>query len=78
MPTPVKSTPTTSEKSDEMSRNDVSVKLDAAVAKEAKLVATYRGVPVAQYISEVLAPIVRRDLQAEVAKMAKESKGGGK
>jgi hypothetical protein len=77
MPAAMKTRPKTDQNSD-MPRNDVSVKLDAAVAREAKLVATYRGVALAEYISEVLKPIVRADLQAEVAKMAKESKGGGK
>jgi hypothetical protein len=46
-------------------RNDVSVKLDARVARDAKLVATYRGISVAEYISEVLRPIVAKDLTAE-------------
>jgi hypothetical protein len=49
-----------------MARNDVSVKLDAQVAKEARLVATNRGVTMAEYISEILRPIVRVHLEAEV------------
>jgi hypothetical protein len=61
-------------KTEEMQRNDVSVKLDAQVAREAKLVATYKGISVAQYISDVLGPIVRKDLEAEAGSMLK--KGG--
>jgi hypothetical protein len=49
-----------------MARNDVSVKLDAQVAKEAKLVATNRGITLAEYISEILRPIVRSHLEAEI------------
>jgi hypothetical protein len=69
-------------KTEEMQRNDVSVKLDAQVAREAKLVATYKGISVAQYISDVLRPIVHRDLEAEAGGMLKKGtdkpKGGAK
>jgi hypothetical protein len=52
-----------------MARNDVAVKLDAQVAKEAKMVAAARGITLAEYISEILRPIVHRDLQAEMKQM---------
>jgi hypothetical protein len=33
-------------------RRDVAVKVDAEVAHEARIVAAYRGIPLAQYVSE--------------------------
>jgi hypothetical protein len=57
-----------------VARNDVSVKLDAQVAKEAKLVATNRGITLAQYISEILAPIVHQHLLEEVGGLFKSPK----
>lgn len=52
-----------------MARNDVQVKLDATVATEAKMVAAARGITLAEYISELLRPIVRKDLEAETGRM---------
>lgn len=52
-----------------MARNDVAVKLDAQVAREAKMVAAARDMTLAEYISEILRPIVHRDLEAETSKM---------
>ncbi len=52
-----------------MARNDVAVKLDAKVATEAKMVAAARGITLAEYISEILRPIVHRDLQAETQRV---------
>jgi hypothetical protein len=67
----------------EMARLDVAVKLDAKVAKEAKMVAAARGVTLAEYISEILRPIVRGHLEQETSKMLggekpKQPKGGAK
>jgi hypothetical protein len=53
----------------DMARIDVAVKLDARVAKEAKMVAAARGVTLAEYISEILRPIVRGHLEDETSKM---------
>jgi len=50
-----------------MARNDVTVKVDAQVAKEAKMVAAARNITVAEYISEILRPIVHADLRAETS-----------
>ena len=54
-------------------RNDTAVKVDAEVISEAKMVAASRGVTLAEYISEILRPIVHRDLEAE---MTRRLKGG--
>jgi hypothetical protein len=56
-----------------MARNDVAVKLDKHVAKEAKLVATARGITLAEYLSELIRPLVHRDFEAEMKTML----GGG-
>lgn len=46
-------------------RNDLSVKIDAEVIRKARIVVAYRDLNLAEYLSEVLAPIVDRDLAAE-------------
>ena len=62
----------------EMARVDVAVKLDARVAKEAKMVAAARGVTLAEYISEILRPIVHGHLEEETSKMLGAPKKGKK
>ena len=59
-------------------RNDVTVKLDADAVRLAKIVAAYREVSVAEYLSDVLLPIVQRDLEQEQAKATAKRKPGGK
>lgn len=44
-------------------RNDVAVKIDADIVRKAKIVAAYKEVSLAQYLSEVLGPTVDRDLK---------------
>lgn len=60
-------------------RSDVTVKLDADVVRIAKIVAAYREVSVAAYLSDVLLPIVQRDLEKEqrraTAKLSRGSSG---
>ena len=58
----------------EVKRNDVQVKVDATVAAQAKMVAASRGVHLAEYVSELIRPLVLRDLEIE---MRKQLKGGG-
>src|SRR4051794_38967859 len=43
-------------------RNDVPVKLDADVVRNAKIVATFQDTTLAEYLSELLRPLVERDL----------------
>jgi hypothetical protein len=59
----------------EAKRNDVTAKLDAGVARDAKLVAVYRGVPLAELLSELLRPTIKERLAAEQAKAAREGQG---
>jgi hypothetical protein len=55
-------------------RNDIQVKIDAEVFTEAKMVSASRNVPLAEYLSDILRPIVRRDLEAEMRKRMGEQK----
>jgi len=44
-------------------RNDIVVKLDRAVAAQARYIAETRGISMAEYLTAALAPIVARDFQ---------------
>ncbi len=50
-------------------RNDQTAKIDADVLRMAKVIASYKNVPLAEYLSAALRPIVERDYreQAEQA-----------
>ncbi len=52
----------------QVKRSDVNVKMDAEVARDCKLVAGARGISIAEYLSELVRPLVRRDLEAERAR----------
>lgn len=43
-------------------RNDIPVKMDAEVIRVARIVAAYRDIPLAEYISERLRPLAVADL----------------
>ena len=45
-------------------RNDIAVKVDAVVITKAKMIAAGRNTTLAEYLSEALRPIVKRDLDA--------------
>lgn len=51
-------------------RDDIVVKMDRAVAAQARYVAETRGISMAEYLTEALRPIVARDFQ-HVAKGGK-------
>jgi hypothetical protein len=59
----------------DVARNDVAVKLDAEVVRVARIVAAYRNIPMAEYLSEILRPIVNRDLDDEAKKQGKPGSG---
>jgi hypothetical protein len=54
-------------------RNDEPVKVDAEVLKMARLVVQERDTTLAEYLSELLRPLVRRDWEIEVGKLAKRA-----
>ncbi len=55
-------------------RNDTAAKIDSGVVADAKIVAAFRGITLAEYLSEILRPTVSRDLETE---MAKRQRPGG-
>jgi hypothetical protein len=59
-------------------RNDVSVKMDAEVVSEAKMVAASRNISLAEYLSELVRSLVHSDLEHEYARRSiKAPKGRG-
>lgn len=61
-----------------VARNDVAVKLDAEIVRKAKHVAINRRITLAQYLSDLLQPLVERDFNAEMSKMLGQPKRGKK
>jgi hypothetical protein len=59
-------------------RNDVTVKMDADVVKDAKVVAALKGLSLAEYLTEVVRPVVAEEFEKELAKRAKASGTKGK
>lgn len=55
-------------------RNDTAAKIDTEVVADAKIVAAFRGISLAEYLSEILRPAVSRDLESE---MTKRQRPGG-
>lgn len=49
-------------------RKDVTVKIDADVVAEAKMVAASQDITLAEYLSERLRPLVKADLVSEYAR----------
>lgn len=56
---------------DRPKRNDVATKIDIEVSRKVKIVAAYRNVSAAEYLSDLVAPLVARDLEAEQTKDAR-------
>ncbi len=52
----------------DVKRNDSPAKIDAEVIRDAKIVAAYREITLAEYLSELIRPLVARDLDLEHAK----------
>jgi reverse gyrase len=52
-----------------VARDDISVKLDAQTARKAKLVATNRGITLAEYLTSIVEPVATRDLKEEMGRM---------
>ena len=55
-------------------RNDVSVKMDAEVIAEAKMVAASRNVTLAEYLTELVRDLVHQDLEDEMTRRVPRSK----
>jgi hypothetical protein len=54
-------------------RNDVPARIDAAILEDVKLMATIRKMSIGEYLSEIVGPIVRKQLEAEFARRVKKS-----
>ncbi len=50
-------------------RNDITVKLDYEVVRRARVVAELEGKPLNKYLTDILGPIVTRDLAAALKKL---------
>lgn len=53
-------------------RRDVTVKVAVDVARNAKIVAAFRELTLAEYLSESLRPVVERDLKKELLERSAE------
>lgn len=54
-------------------RNDSTAKIDADVLRMAKVVAAYRDLPLAEYLTAALRPIVENDYRAQAEQALKEA-----
>lgn len=54
-------------------RSDVSIKFDRILAGKARLISQARGIPMAEYLSESVRPIINRDY----AKLVRDLEGEG-
>jgi hypothetical protein len=61
-------------KPSEIKRNDTVVKVDCEVIDDARKVAALREMTLAEYLTEIVRPIARRDLQAEAQRFADTAK----
>lgn len=52
-------------------RDDTAVKVDTDVVKQARIVATHRGITVAEYLSGLLRNLVATDYRSSLAEMAR-------
>jgi hypothetical protein len=57
-------------------RDDTAVKVENAIYRQARQVAAHRGIPIAQYLSELLRGPVAEDYRRMVTEMAQETRGG--
>jgi hypothetical protein len=53
-------------------RHDVSTKFDKALLGMARMVATAKGISVAEYISEAARPVIERDFGKEMKRLGGE------
>lgn len=64
-------------KRSESRRFNTLVRMDGELVDKAKKVAALKGISLAEYFSDTLAPIVDRDLAKEVRKLARGGEGEG-
>jgi hypothetical protein len=59
-------------------RKDVTVKMDSDVVAEAKMVAASKEITLAEYLSELVRPLVQRDLAQETNRRIHQRSPKGK
>jgi hypothetical protein len=52
-----------------VARDDVTVKMDAQTVRKAKMVAAGRGITLAEYLTQIVRPVVDRDLEEETKRV---------
>jgi predicted DNA binding CopG/RHH family protein len=62
-------------KKSESRKYNTLVRLDDEMVEKAKKVAALKGITLAEYFSDILRPVVNRDLTKEAKKLAKEEGG---
>jgi hypothetical protein len=55
-------------------RVDLTVKIDAEIARRAKVVAAHRNISAAEYLSKILDPVVTRDYSRIADEISRETK----
>jgi hypothetical protein len=50
-------------------RDDVTVKLDRALANMARMVASAKGMPLVEYLSEAARPVIEKDFVAQMKRL---------
>jgi hypothetical protein len=56
-------------------RDDATVKIDRGIVSKAKMVASARNIPLAEYLSQALRGLVVRDFAKEMRRIESEAKG---
>jgi hypothetical protein len=56
-------------------RQDVSIKFDKSLAAMARLVASAKGISIAEYLSELARPLIEKDLAKEMKRLEGGKKG---
>lgn len=58
-------------------REDVAVKVEAAIYRKAKMVAAYRDITIAEYLSDLLRKLVERDYRKMTTEMGESQEQEG-
>ena len=61
-------------KTNRTKRNDIAVKVDAGVIASARVVVAHRNITLAEYLSDLLRPLVERDLKKTGREITGEKK----
>jgi hypothetical protein len=65
---PTMGRPKKTQRKAEPKRNDVPVRIGESVLEDIRLIATLRRISIADYLTEVVGPIAKKDLEVELAR----------